>query len=57
MKLASESADGTNSKVPMSEGMFQKEQLIRTLTDHSLQLVIDTPLAVINNILLHQCVV
>ena len=32
----------------MSVGMIQKDQLIRTLTDRSLHLVIDTPLAVIN---------
>jgi len=37
-------------------GMLQKEQLIRTLTERSLHPVIDTPLAVINNILLRQCV-
>ena len=37
--------------------MTEKAQLIRTLTDRSLHPVIDTPLAVINNILLHQCVV
>jgi hypothetical protein len=41
----------------MSVGMVQKDQLIRTLTDRSLHSVIDTPLAVINNILLHQFVV
>ena len=41
----------------MSVVMVQTEQLIRTLTVRSLRPVIDAPLAVINNILLHQCVV
>jgi len=57
IKLASGSADGTNSKVPMSLGMVQTEQLIRTPKDRSLRPVIDAPPAVINNILLRQCVV
>jgi hypothetical protein len=41
----------------MSVGMVQKEQFIRTLTDGSIHPVTEKPLAVINKILLCQCVV